>query len=151
MDAVTYPDDAVITFINRNLVPLRIPSDRQPLADEYEVAWTPALFILDQEGHTHQATVGFFSPEEFIPSLLLGIGNMYFHKDDFTKALDHYAAILADHADSDAVPEALFHTGVARYKSSGDPKPLKEAYQELAKEFPESTWTKRAYPYRLIQ
>ena len=151
MDAVTYPDEAVITYMNRNLIPLRIPSDQQPLAGEYGVTWTPALFILDREGRTHQATVGFLNPEEFIPSLLLGIGNMYFHKDDFTEALDHYATILADHADSDAAPEALFQTGVARYKSSSDPKPLKEAYEQLKREYPESTWTKRAYPYRLIQ
>ena len=151
MDAVTYPDDAVSTFINQNLVPLRIPSDQQPLAGKYGVTWTPALFILDREGRTHQATVGFFAPDQFIPWLLLGIGNMYFHQDDFTKALDHYAKIIADHADSDAAPEALFQTGVARYKSSGNPGPLKEAYEHLSKAYPESTWTKRAYPYRLIQ
>ncbi len=151
MDAVTYPDEAVITFMNQNLIPLRIPSDQQPLAEQYGVAWTPALFILDGEGRSHQATVGFLDPEEFISSLLLGIGNMYFHKDDFTEALDCYATILADHTDSDAAPEALFQTGVARYKSSGDPIPLKEAYEQLKTKFPQSTWTKRAYPYRLIQ
>jgi hypothetical protein len=31
-----------------------------------------------------------------------------------------------------------------------DPKPLKEAYERLQKEHPESEWTKRALPYRLI-
>ena len=151
MDAVTYPDDAVTSFMNRHLVPLRIPSDQQPLAGEYGVTWTPALFILDREGRAHQAAVGFFNPDEFIPWLLLGIGNMYFHQGDFTRALDNYATILTDHADSDAAPEALFQTGVARYKNSGDPKPLKDAYEQLKKVYPKSTWTKRAYPYRLIQ
>ena len=31
-----------------------------------------------------------------------------------------------------------------------DPKKLKEAYEKLQEEYPNSEWTKRAYPYRLI-
>lgn len=151
MDAVTYPNEAVISFINQNVIPLRIPSDQQPVSSEYRVSWTPALFLLDQDGHEHQATVGFLSPEELIPSLLLGIGNMYFHKDAFKEALGFYETILTEHAVSDTAPEAVFQRGVCRYKSTGDPKPLKEAYEQLNRDFPESTWTKRAYPYRLIQ
>ncbi len=150
MDAVTYPDEAVVSFINNNVIPLRIPSDQQPLAGEYGVSWTPALFVLDQSGHEHQATVGFLSPEELIPSLLLGIGNMYFHQDSFTQSLDYYTTILTEHGRSDAAPEAVFQRGVALYKSTSDPKPLKEAYEQLTRDFPENTWTKRAYPYRLI-
>jgi tetratricopeptide (TPR) repeat protein len=151
MDAVTYPNEAVISFVNQNVIPLRIPSDQQPLASEYGVTWTPALFLLDQNGHEHRATVGFLSPEELIPSLLLGIGNMYFHKDAFSEALDHYEEIISKHAESDAAPEAVFQRGVSRYKSTNDPMPLKEAYEQLSRDFPKSTWTKRAYPYRLIQ
>ncbi|HHD63803.1 MAG TPA: hypothetical protein ENK96_05440 [Desulfobulbaceae bacterium] len=151
MDAVTYPNKAVISFVNKNVIPLRIPSDHQPLSRKFDISWTPALFILDQDGHEHHQTVGFLNPEELISSLLLGIGNMYFHKNAFKEALDHYKIILADHADSDAAPEAVFQTGVSRYKSTNDPKPLKEAYEQLCRDFPASTWTKRAYPYRLIQ
>ena len=48
------------------------------------------------------------------------------------------------------MPEAIFLQGVARYKKSGDPKPLKEAYETLTADFPDNEWTKRAYPYRLL-
>jgi len=150
MDAVTYPNEAVISFINQNVIPLRIPSDHQSLSREFDVSWTPALFILDQDGQEHRRTVGFLNSSELIPTLLLGIGNMHFHKNAFKEALDSYETILADHGDSDAVPEAVFQIGVCRYKSTSDPKPLKEAYEQLCRDFPESTWTKRAYPYRLI-
>jgi hypothetical protein len=39
---------------------------------------------------------------------------------------------------------------VCLYKSTNNPKPLKEAYEQLKDQYPESEWTKRAYPYRLI-
>jgi len=150
MDAVTYPDETVISFINNNVIALRIPADQQPLADKFEVSWTPALFLLDQDGRKHQATVGFLGPEELIPSLLSGIGNMYFNQNVFTKALENYEIVISEHAESDAAPEAIFQKGVSLYKSTHDPKPLKEAYEHLLREYPESRWTKRAYPYRLI-
>jgi hypothetical protein len=33
---------------------------------------------------------------------------------------------------------------------SHDPKPLREAYDQLKAKFPQSTWTKQADHYRLI-
>ncbi len=60
-------------------------------------------------------------------------------------------AVLSEVPQSDAAPEAVFQRGVSLYKSTGDPKPLKEAYMKLQDKYPESQWTKRSYPYRLIQ
>ena len=69
MDAVTYPETKVIEFIDQHVVPLRVAFDSQPLATEFNVMWTPVLVILDQEGSAHQQTLGFFTPEELIPSM----------------------------------------------------------------------------------
>jgi tetratricopeptide (TPR) repeat protein len=151
MDAGTYPNEAVIDFINQNVVPLQVASDQQPMASDFKVTWTPALLVLDQEGNEHYRTVGFMSAEELIPSILLGIGNLHFNGDDFTKALSSYDKILSKFPQSDAAPEAIFQKGVSLYKSTDDPKPLKEAYMKLQDKYPESQWTKRSYPYRLIQ
>jgi len=151
MDAGTYPNEAVIDFINQNVVPLQVPSDQQPMASDFKVTWTPALLVLDQEGNEQYRTVGFMSAEELIPSLLLGIGNLHFNGDDFTKAISSYDKILSKFPQSDAAPEAIFQKGVSLYKSTDDPKPLKEAYMMLQDKYPESQWTKRSYPYRLIQ
>ncbi len=82
MDAVTYPNAAVIEYIEQNLVPLKVPHDQQPLAGDFNVKWTPTLVVLDQEGKEHHRTVGFLDPEEFIPSLLLGIGITHFDRND---------------------------------------------------------------------
>lgn len=151
MDAGTYPNEAVIEFINQNVVPLQVASDQQPMASDFKVTWTPSLLILDQEGNEHHRTVGFMSANELIPSLLLGIGNLHFNGNDFKKALGRYEKIVSDFSGSDSAPEAVFQIGVSLYKSTNDPKPLKEAYEHLQDKYPENQWTKRAYPYRLIQ
>ena len=150
MDAVTYPETTVVDFIENNLIPLRIPSDTQPIAANFNITWTPTLVTLDTEGKEHYRTTGFLAPEELIPSLLLGIAKSHFDREQFTKALSTIKTLLKDYPKSDASPEALFLQGVALYKSTHDPQPLKEAYEHLRAEYPTSEWTKRAYPYRLL-
>jgi hypothetical protein len=150
MGAVTFPNSRVIAFINQNVVPVRFPHDHKPLARQFQIKWTPALVTLDAEGKEHHRTVGFLSPEELIPSLLLGRGKIDFDHEDFAKALVTLEILLKDYPESAAAPEAIFLRGVCGYKSAHNPKALKEAYERLAKDYPDSEWTKRAYPYRLI-
>jgi len=150
MDAVTYPNEQVIEFINQNLIPLRVLSDQQPLAKDFNIQWTPALLILGREGKEHSRTVGFLSGDELIPSLLLGMGKGYADNDEFKDALRCFDRLLAEYPGSDSAPETMFQRGVALYKSTHDPKPLKEAYNQLQDKYPGTQWTKRAYPYRLI-
>ncbi len=150
MDAVTYPQAKVVEFINQNLVPIRVLSDQQPLSADFNIQWTPSLLVLDQDGKEQRRTVGFLGAEELIPSLLLGIGYGHFTTNRFKEAIDCYEKILAGYPASEAAPEAIFQRGVSLYKSTHDPKPLKEAYNQLQDTYPASGWTKRAYPYRLL-
>jgi len=150
MDAVTYPVDKVISFINENMIPLRVPFDTQPLSTDFNIKWTPSLITLDPDGKEHHRTVGFLAPQELIPSLLLGIGKSYFETDRFDEALASLDKLLGEYPKSDSTPEAVYLRGVCRYKSTHDPKPLKAAYEQLEAEHPASEWTKRAYPYRLL-
>jgi TolA-binding protein len=150
MDAVTYPDDKVISFINENMIPLRIAFDAQPLSTDFNIKWTPALITLDTQGKEHHRTVGFLAPEELLPSLLLGMAKSYFETDRFDEALASLDKLLGEYPKSDSTPEAVYLRGVCRYKSTHDPKPLKAAYEQLEADHPASEWTKRAYPYRLL-
>jgi tetratricopeptide (TPR) repeat protein len=150
MDAVTYPNENVIEFIQRNMIPLRVAFDAQPLATDFNLKWTPTLIALDADGKEHQRTVGFLPPEELIPSLLLGIAKSYFDRERFSEALSTLDKLIKDYPNSDSVPEALYLQGVSKYKSTHNPKPLKEAYEQLQAKYPSSEWTKRAYPYRLL-
>jgi tetratricopeptide (TPR) repeat protein len=150
MDAVTYPDEKVTEFLQTRVIPLRVAHNHVPLAQAFAVKWTPTLVTLDQEGREHHRTVGFLGAEELIPSLLLGMGKAYFDAEQFEQAIKVFDELLTKHPKTDSAPEATFVRGVGLYKSSHDPKPLRAAYDKLKAEYPESEWTKRAYPYRLI-
>jgi hypothetical protein len=149
MDAVSYPDERVANFIIDRMVPLRIPADAA-LAGDFKVTWTPTLVTLDFYGKEHHRTVGFLPPEELVPSLLMGIARADFDGQQYNDAIINLNMLLAGYPTSGAAPEAVFLRGVARYKSSHDAKPLKEAYEQLAADYPASEWAKRAHPYSLL-
>jgi hypothetical protein len=150
MDAVTYPDTKIAAFINSSLIPLRVAFDSQPLATDFNIKWTPTLITLDMNGKEHHRTVGFLPPKELIASLVLGMAKTEFDNEQFEGALKYLDMLLQQYPKSDAAPEAIFLRGVCGYKSTHTPKPLKDAYERLAAEYPASEWTKRAYPYRLL-
>ena len=150
MDTVTYPNDKVIEFIQKNLIPLRVAFDAQPLSTDFNIKWTPTLITLDSNGKEHYRTVGFLPPEELIPSLLLGIAKSHFDLERFSEALSVLNKIIAEYPKSDSAPEAVYLRGVCKYKSTLKPQPLKEAYEQLQANYSSSEWTKRAYPYRLL-
>jgi len=150
MGKVTYPDPRVANFISENMIPIQVLYDVQPLATDFNVKWTPTIITLDANGKEHHRTVGFLPPEELIPALLLGIGKSYFENEQFDQAISSFDKLLKDYPKSDAAPEAVYVRGVSRYKSTHDAKPLKEAYERLQARYPQSEWTKRAYPYRLL-
>src|SRR5512139_4122886 len=112
MDAVTYPDAKVIDFMNNKIVSLKVPFDIQPLSTDFNVTWTPTLVTVDEEGKEHHRTVGFLSPEELIPSLLLGMAKVHFDLHQFAEAPTCIEKILADSGKSDSAPEAIFLRGV---------------------------------------
>lgn len=149
MDAAAYPHKAVEAFLADSMIAVRIPSDH-PLSKEFKVTWTPTLVTLDWNGQEHHRTVGFLSAEELVPSLMLGSAKVYSDLELFDKAFGTLGKLLSAFPASDAAPEALFVRGVCGYKSTHNPAPLKEAYEQLQKLYPASEWTKRAYPYRLL-
>lgn len=149
MGAVTYPNEKVAEFVSSRLVPLQVSFD-SPLAADFKIKWTPTILVLDFYGREHHRTVGFFPPEEFIPSLLLGMGKIDFDMDQFNDAILHFDTLLKEYPRSGAAPETIYLRGVSRYKASHDAAPLKEAYQKLKEEYPASEWAKRAEPYGLL-
>ncbi len=150
MDAVTYPDDKVAAYVSENFVPLRIASDSEPYSTDFMVQWTPRTIALDSFGNIHQSEVGFFPPEEFIPSLELGLAKTAFDQDRLDDCKKHLATILADYPDSAAAPQAVYLQGVTSYKTTHQAGPLKDAYHNLKDTYPKSEWVKRALPYRLL-
>jgi len=150
MGAVTYSNAGIIAFINENMIPLRLFFDEKPWSAKFNIQWTPTIITLDQEGKEHHRTIGFLSPEELIPSLILGIAKMYFDEGNLDNAARNFEK-LADYPNSNSTPEAIYWRGVSKYKSTHDPTALKETYQYLEAKYPSSEWTKRANPYKLLE
>jgi hypothetical protein len=151
MDAVTYPDEKVSKFITENFIPVRVSYDYQPLATDFNIKWTPTIITIDSDGKEHFRTVGFLAPDDLIASLLLGIGKTHFEHEHFDQAIGVFETLLNSYPKSSCAPEAIYLRGVSQYKSTHSPKPLKAAYEKLSAEYPNDEWTKRAYPYRLLQ
>lgn len=148
MDAVTYPNPAVTDFIQRNMIPLRIQSDNEALALKFKIKWTPTVITLDKEGNEHYRTVGFLRPEALVSALMLGIGKMRLDKGEYQGAVSDFDKLIAASSKNDFVAEAIYFRGVARYKLTNDLTSMKEAYDKLSQDYPDSEWTQKAYPYK---
>ncbi len=150
MGAVTYPDERVAKFLSLNFVPVQLQSSNTAMMQKFAVSWTPTLIVLDADGREHFRAVGFFTPEDMIATFLTAKGRWALGTEQLADARAIFEEVISCYPDKDAAAEALFFLGVAKYKMSHDPKPLREAYDELKAKFPQSTWTKQADHYRLI-
>ncbi|MGA9820725.1 MAG: hypothetical protein WBQ36_03925 [Desulfobaccales bacterium] len=137
-------------FISLNFVPVKIETTNTDLMKRYSVSWTPTVLVLDAEGREHYRGVGFFSPEDLIPTLMTAKGRWALDTDQYAEARALFEEVISCHPDRDTTAEALFFLGVSKFKMSHDPKLLRETYDELTAKFPTSSWTKQAVHYRLI-
>jgi thioredoxin-related protein len=107
MDTVTYPDPRTIEFVNRYMIAVRAYTNSlAPWATRFVIQYTPTVITLDGDGKEHHRTVGFLPPEEFIPSLMLGIGKADFDAKQFTKARAMLEWLLTEFPHSQAAAEA---------------------------------------------
>jgi hypothetical protein len=150
MGAVTYPNPEVVEYVNQNFIPVQVRYDAQPEASDFNITWTPTMVILDETGKEHHRNVGFQSPEEFIPFLMVGQAKTYFDRNTFEPAIILLEQVIKQYPKSAAAPEAAFHLGVSKYKNTHNAAPLKEAFEFLKSNYPDSEWLKRAQPYSLL-
>lgn len=150
MDAVTYPNEKVIDFINRNLTAVRVPITSKPLPREFNATWTPTFVILDPRGQEHHRSVGYLPPEEFIPMLLVGIGKSFFDRELYSEADKYFARVVDEYPKSDAAPQAIYYRGVGHYKTTHDARDLKRIHETLSRNYKNSEWAKRASVYERL-
>lgn len=150
MEAVTYPADDVVHYVNNYLIPLRINVNGDLLHENFHHLWTPTIAVLDSVGNEVQRTIGFLDPDDFIATMHLGIAKVRMDAKQYDTAMIPLKSLLEIFPKSYAVPEAIYFMGVILYKQRNDPSKLKDAYERLLTDYPDSRWTKRASPYRLI-
>ncbi len=138
MDAVAYPNQEVLSFLNSQVVPLRIPADHPQLAPQFIVKWTPCLLVLDEKGKEHARTLGFLEPQELIAFILLGMGKTEFNRPDRPAADKLFAELISTYPQSSFTPEAIYMQGVARYIESREVKHLIALYDRITTDYPQS-------------
>jgi len=139
-----YPDERVASFVTKNFVPVRIHMKEQPQNFErFGAQWTPTIMILDPDGAQRHKIEGFLPAEEFLAQLELGLAHAAFAHNDFADAEQRFG-LVASRDDAEAAPEAIYWSGVSRYKRTNDPTALVETNQKLSSRFPESSWSKKA-------
>jgi len=150
MGAVTYPDEKVARFISTHFIPVQIPVSNTLLTDKYVVKWTPTILAVDAEGKEHYRTVGFFAPDDLIAAFMTGKGRWHLDLDHYQEAKAVFEEVQTAFPGSEAAAAAVFFNGVNQYKMTHDPKFLRYAYDLLTDQYPNSSWTKQASVYRLI-
>ena len=150
MGTVTYPNEGVAKFVDLNFVPVQVEVSNKELMEKYSVSWTPTILVLDAEGKEHYRSVGFLQPDAFIATFELGKARYYLDLEQFAEARALLEKLIERSPVPEVVPEAIFFHGVATYKHTHDPKPLRKAYDTLTAKYPQSEWAKRAEPYKLI-
>lgn len=151
MDAVAYIDPAVIAFISENFVPLRLQASDPVLGPQFRVKWTPTLMVLDTDGSEHYRTLGFYPPDDLIPSLLLGLGKLMFDRPDRPAAVTYFKRLISDYPRHSLTPEAVYLKGVSNYIETHEVSHLIEIYDRLLADHHESPWLTRADPYKLLK
>ena len=145
MDAVTYPTESVEAFINQHLVPWRIDYRKEKgLREKFGVNWTPTILFLDTAGRQLYRIMGYLPPETFEVHLHLGKAHASFGGERYLEAKEYFDAVLEKFPDSEQAPQAMYFSGVCRFKMSGVGKDLVKTRLELEKEFPKSEWAQRA-------
>ena len=99
---------------------------------------------MDEDGTERHRIEGFLPVDDFLAQLRLGLGKRDFENARYDAAKRHFAEVARAHPDSGAAAEARYWAGVAEYKETNNPAPLKTAAQDLKARWPESEWTKKS-------
>ncbi len=150
MGAVTYPDQKVASFIDKNFIPVQIPVSNTALMGKYNVTWTPTILVVDADGKEHFRRVGFHAPDDLIAAFMTGKGRWYFDLEQFPEAKGMFEEVQVAYPGTEAAAEAIFFNGVTGYKMNHEPKFLRLASDTLKEKYPDSQWTKQASVYQLI-
>jgi len=144
-----YTDDRVKELVTGRFVPVRVHvrenhDEWQRLSAQFGVQWTPTILIVDPDGAERHRIEGFLPANDFLSQIELGLGHAAFKRADYGKAETSFRDVARTYPKTDAAPEALYWAGVAKYRSSNDPAALTETAGLVSREYPESTWAKKA-------
>ena len=136
-------------LIATHFVPVHVHAKEQPeqfqdLGARFSAQWTPTTLIVDHSGHEKHRIEGFLPADDFLAQLRLGLAHSKFSRGLFTEAAQQFSAVVENHSNTDAAPEALYWAGVARYKAMNDPTALSATAEEFRTRYSDTSWAKKA-------
>ncbi|HEX2269102.1 MAG TPA: tetratricopeptide repeat protein [Pyrinomonadaceae bacterium] len=141
MEAESYGNDEIASFIDENFVPLAAHIKERPVYfHRFDAVWTPSVLILDSKGVERFRLEGYLPPDEFRAQLELGLARVAFMNKQWADAERRYADVLDRYPNSKAAPEALYWKGVSHYKATNDHTILDELPAEFRQKYPDSIW-----------
>ena len=114
-----YPDPRVGELITQRFVPVRIHIKEQPtMWKRFNIRWTPTVLMLAPDGSEGRRVEGFLPRDELLGQIELGLGFLAVNRKDWAAARREFDQVVEKYADTDAAPEALYWSGVAKYSAS---------------------------------
>jgi thioredoxin-related protein len=140
-----YPDPRVSELISQRFVPVRIHiKEQSTMWKRFDVRWTPTVLVLAPDGKEIRRVEGFLPQDDLLGQLELALGFLAVEEKDWATARQEFERVVERHPETDAGPEALYWTGVAKYSASHDPKELKELGRQFKERYTDTSWAKRA-------
>lgn len=148
-----YPDERVVQLVTSEFIPIRIhvkDADNvyARVSERLNAHWTPTILILDEDGVERHRIEGFLPVDDFLAQLKLGIAKTEFQRGAYEDAERRFREVVANHANSESAPEALYWAGVSRYKGKGDAGALAETARAFTTKYSDSAWAKKASVWR---
>ena len=144
-----YSDAKVARFVDEHFIPVRVHVRQQAeefkrLGARFNAQWTPTVLLIDEGGEERYRIEGFLPVDDFLAQLESGLGRAAFARSDFADAERWFRAVVDEHPKTDAAPEALYWTGVARYKATGDASALADTYNQFQTRYKDTSWATKA-------
>ena len=111
--------------------------------ERFGAQWTPTVLIVDAPETERHRFEGFLPKEDYLAQLRLGLAHAARARGEFDDAAKRYREI-ADSATDDVAAEALYWSGVSRYKSTNDGAALAETAKAFQSRFTDSAWAKKS-------
>jgi len=144
-----WPDERVSTFVTENFIPARVhvkddAADFQKYGAQYSAQWTPTVLELDSEGVERHRIEGFLPADDFLAQLILGRARIAFQEQKWDEAAKMFRRVYEELPDTESAPEALYWTGVTRYKETNDATALKETARAFTSRYADTIWAKKS-------
>jgi len=144
MERGVFSKKEILARLAIEFVLLRITPDAPADFRNYNINATPAFLILGPTGMEFERFTGFLDTPGLMAFCLLGLGKWRYDLGQADIARDHMEELTSLYAGSVSAAEGLFLRGIYRYRTTKDRSHLRESYDTLARQYPDSPWVKRS-------